>query len=283
MSEAKTIAVLLTVHNRCAETIACLSRLYAQRLPNNVLFDVFMVDDGCTDGTAEVVKEKFPNVHIITADGSLYWNRGMYRAWEVAAEASEYDYYLWLNDDTMLFPQAVKKMFILNEEYNAKVIIAGATKSKDSDDLTYGGRIGARIPKCDGYPHEVEYFNGNVVLIPQSVFATLGNLDYYYTHSKGDFDYGLRANRKGIKMYQMGEVVGTCEAHEQVDSWCDPNIPFRQRWKLMHKPNGMPPNETFHFEKQISIPKALFHYITIHVRCVFPKIWIKDEIRKLKK
>lgn len=278
MCKEKTIAVLMTVHNRCAKTIACLSCLYAQCLPNNVHLDVFMVDDGCTDGTADAVKEKFPQVHIIYADGSLYWNRGMYRAWEVAAQSGEYNYYLWLNDDTMLFPQAVKKMFTLNEEYDAKAIIVGATKSKDGEDLTYGGRIGARIPKCDGHPREVEYFNGNVVLIPKSVFATLGNLDYYYTHSKGDFDYGLRARRNGIKMYQLGEVVAICDAHEQIDSWCNPDIPLCKRWKLMHRPNGMPPNETFHFEKQISIRKALLHYITVHVRCIFPKMWIKRNL-----
>ena len=36
----------------------------------------------------------------------------------------------------------------------------------------------------------VDYFNGNIVLVPQFVFRQLGYLDDYFTHSKGDYDYG---------------------------------------------------------------------------------------------
>ena len=252
----------------------CLDHLFAQDLYVGEHLEVYMVDDGSTDGTAQVIRERFPMVHVISADGTLYWNRGMYRAWEVASQSGDYDYFLWLNDDTMLFPLAIRKMISLSEENHEAAIIVGATKSEDSDTLTYGGRVGTSIPNCDGFPHEVGYFNGNIVLVPKSVYTILGNLDYYYSHSKGDFDYGIRARRAGIKMYQCGDVLGICEAHEHIDNWCNPEIPFRERWKQMWKPTGMPPRETFHLEKQINVLKASLHFMTVILRCIAPRLWL---------
>lgn len=269
------IAALLTVHNRCVQTISCLKNLYAQDISDLIQLDVFLVDDGCTDGTAEAVGERFPQVYIIQGDGSLYWNRGMHLAWKVAAAAREYDYYLWLNDDTDLFPDAINSLLRLSAKHADKAIVVGATQNKQGDKLTYGGHIDNQISSCDGCNRETDWFNGNIVLIPQIVYRKLGNLDYYYRHSKGDVDYGIRAKKAGIKMIQCGTVLGVCEAHATMDGWCNPDIPFRKRWKMMHLPNGMPPNEIFHLEKQTNIPKAMFHYVTVYLRCMFPQLWLK--------
>lgn len=75
-------AGLLTVYNRCAVTLKGLSSLYKaiENLGNGYTFDVYMTDDGCTDGTNEAVHEKFPNIHIIQGDGSLFWSGGMRKA-----------------------------------------------------------------------------------------------------------------------------------------------------------------------------------------------------------
>jgi len=61
-----------------------------------------MTDDGCTDGTSKEVLEQYPSVHIVSGDGTLFWNRGMYCAWKAAVKEREYDFYMWLNDDTTL-------------------------------------------------------------------------------------------------------------------------------------------------------------------------------------
>ena len=269
------IATLLTVHNRRDQTLACLNRLFAQDVPAGMELDVYLVNDGCTDGTEEAVGQQFPHVNIIQGDGSLYWNRGMWTAWNVASKAKNYNYYLWLNDDTDLLPDAINQLLTLSAIHAGKAIVVGATQNGQGDKLTYGGHIGNQISPCDGHSCEVEWFNGNIVLIPQPVFLRLGNLDYYYRHSKGDVDYGMRAKRAGIKMVQCGTVLGVCEAHATMDGWCNPGVPFRKRWKLMHLPNGMPPKEIFHLEKQTNVPKALFHYATVYIRCMFPRMWVR--------
>lgn len=276
----KYIAALLTVHNRCAQTLSCLKYLYAQNIPDELQLDVFLVDDGSIDGTAQEVANQYPQAYIIYGDGSLYWNRGMHRAWEVAAYNRNYDYYLWLNDDTDIFSNAMESLLALSAQNGNNAIIVGATRNKQGNKLTYGGRMGKQIAPCDGNSHEVERFNGNIVLVPQSVYHVLGNLDYYYRHSKGDIDYGIRARKQGIKIFQCGDVLGICDAHEHIDNWCNPAIPFRKRWHLMHMPNGMPPCETFHLEKQVNLLMACVHFCTIYIRCMFPQIWLKRAVRR---
>ena len=101
MEEARPrIAVLMACHNRVETTLCCLERLFTNIVAD---LDVWLVDDGSSDGTGARVKERFPSVNVIRGTGSLYWARGMRLAWERAVESHEhYDYFLWLNDDVVL-------------------------------------------------------------------------------------------------------------------------------------------------------------------------------------
>ncbi len=270
------IAALITVHNRKDKTLACLSGLYAQQIPGNCALEVYLTDDGCTDGTSDAVREQFPRVHIVAGNGNLYWNRGMHTAWEAASNAGSHDAYLWLNDDTLLFDGAVKTLIACAETFHNEAIIVGATvDAATHTKLTYGGHIGNNITVPDGHVREVDYFNGNIVLVPGKVYEKLGNLDWYFTHSKGDFDYGLRAKMHGIKLYQAAVPLGECDAHVSLDKWCNPQVPLSERWRMLHRPNGMPPKETFHLERRhYGLLRASFHFVTVYLRCLFPQIWI---------
>lgn len=274
----QTIAVLLTVFNRKAKTLECLQRLYDQIPLKGYQIDVYVTDDKCTDGTPEAIALRFPQVYIIHGDGNLFWNRGMYTAWEEASKKT-YDFYLWLNDDTFVYPILLPSLLKASKFKEDKAIIVGATMSSISHVTTYGGRLAnGKIPEPNGELIRIHHFNGNIVLIPKYVYNILGNLDYYFTHSKGDFDYGLRAYKKGIEMYQVGSHLGECELHETLDKWCNPDIPLMKRLNMLYRPNGMPPQETFYLEKRhIGLLTAIFHFCTIHIRCLFPKLW-KNEL-----
>lgn len=215
----KTIAVLLTVFNRKDKTLQCLKRLYRQLPLENYQIDVYLTDDGCTDGTPEAVAEQFPQVNVIHAKGDLFWNRGMWTAWDTAAKNKDYDFYLWLNDDTFVYDNMLKVLIEATLETKEKAIIVGATEATNHSKITYGGRLkDGKVPPPNGRLIKVNYFNGNIVLIPQSVYRVLGNLDPYFTHSKGDFDYGMKAKKAGIAMYLAGEVLGECDEHPTLDN-----------------------------------------------------------------
>ena len=271
-----TIAVLMTVHNRKYHTIKSLDSLFSQQ--SNMYYDlhVYLTDDGSVDGTSLAISLKYPNVNIIAGDGFLYWNRGMHKAWQAALYSKGYDFYLWLNDDTILTPDAVFSLLSASIQMDNKSIIVGTTSSSnDKKIITYGGRNnkGKLIePKENLIP--CTYFNGNIVLIPHYVYQINGTNDILFHHALGDFDYGLRASKLGINSYVANSILGTCDLHENLPIWCDKSHSFFKRWKAFRTPLGQNPEEFFIFDKRHNgLISAIYHYFTIHLRVIFPQIW----------
>ena len=272
----KRIAILLTVFNRKEITIKCLNNVYNQHLPYNVNISVFLTDDGSSDGTSETIKDLYPDITIIKGDGSLYWNRGMWTAWNEASKGN-YDAYLWLNNDTFLYSKAINKLLEISVLMNDESIVVGAIEStKMNNTTTYGGYIKGKRIDPSGRPQKIDYFNGNVVLIPKYVFEVVGNLDYKYRHSFGDFDYGLRAKKNGISSFLSDCFVGNCDRHEKLNNWCNPEVSFKDRVRCLFLPTGYPPLEVFYYErKHNNMLKALFHQCTLWMRVLFPSLWVK--------
>lgn len=269
----KRVAVLMTVHNRKEKTLRCFDCLYANKLPEGYELVVFLTDDGCTDGTCEAVREKYPNTIIIKGNGNLYWSRGTRLAW---SEASKYDFdfYLWLNDDTYIYDKSLAEILFSSEKNFNSAILVGATQSEYTKKCTYGVYINEKPLEPNGNFQECYNINGNFVLIPRDVFKKLGNIDNHYHHSGGDTYYGLLAQKNGVHVYLIGEYVGTCESHEKPPKWTDPNEPFIERWRDLNKPNGMPLGILFYHQRLFyGLPVAVFHILTTIFRCCCPRLW----------
>ena len=256
------IAILLTCHNRYQKTLKCLNSVYSQN-ESAFSFDVFLVDDGSTDNTQVAVKEKFPQVNVISGDGTLFWNRGMCLAWEEARKKEKYDGYLWLNDDTILTNCALEVIHKCNKEYPGAIVVGSVSCSIDSKDITYGGYNKKKIIHPGDMFVECDTFNGNCVFIPKEVCDKIGYLDPYYRHSMGDFDYSWRAVKNGIKCL-VTPVIGTCDRNPPEPCWNKGNLV--SRYKKLYSPLGNNPFESFHYFKQQSYIKAVFMFIYIHIR-----------------
>lgn len=270
------VAVLLTVHNRKAKTIACLRELFIQaeafKAERKYEFSVYLVDDGCTDGTSDAVSKEFTDVRIIKGNGELYWNRGMCLAWNEAAMESP-DFYLWLNDDTVLKPGAITALLENSVRLGHKAIVVGSTVSSTGA-LTYGGRTrsGKLIEPGPMIPKPCSIFNGNLVLVPSSVFNVLGTMDPCYSHGFGDFDYGIRAEKAGIDAVVAPGILAVCDRDHGVPVWRDASKSIRQRYEALNRPNGRPPREQFIYDaRAFNIFYAVAHFITLNLRVLVPK------------
>lgn len=185
-------AALLTCHNRKTKTLACLRSLFVI-VPS---VEVYLTDDGCTDGTAEVVKTTYPKVHIIRGDGSLYWNRGMLSAWKEAVKG-DYDEYLWLNDDVELYADFYSELKACCP--NGDCIVSGLIEDFGKTRIIYGGYDASKqLVQATGQTQDIRWMNGNVVLVPKVVVDKIGLLDPFFVHDLGDVDYGMRALEHGI-------------------------------------------------------------------------------------
>jgi GT2 family glycosyltransferase len=273
----KSIAVILTVHNRKANTLKCLENLFSQEVPCGYFFKVFLTDDGCTDGTPEAVAIQFPSVHIVKGDGTLYWNRGMYKAWEAAASDRAFDFYFWLNDDTLLFEDAVSSVIAASEQTKFSAIVCGATCSKVTGKVTYSGWIHSKNEPLDpnGAIQPCQIVNGNFLLVPKVIFDKVGNLDWVFRHAIGDFDYGLRVQKAGFKCYVSPKFVGTCEANPSLPKWCLQSTPLLNRFKMLYSPLGYAePIPFFIYERRhFGLGTAIKHFLSINLRALMPQLW----------
>ena len=273
----KSIAVLLTVHNRKCETIKCLDTLYGCELPEGYSFNVYLVDDGSTDGTTAAILERFPGkVNIIQGDGTLFWNRGMHLAWTEAVKDRVYDFYLWLNDDTFIYSDCIKRLLMESQIYDDKSIIVGSTCAVGNHNkITYGGwQNGKKIMKVNERQW-CDEINGNIVLIPRHVYNILGMNDPYFRHAAGDTDYGLRAKENGVGCYIGKGIFGECDLHERPTVWMDPSQPFRKRWNNFLSPLGNNPFEFFYFKKKHKGPlAACIIFCSMWTHFFLPWLWI---------
>jgi GT2 family glycosyltransferase len=274
MSIIPIIAILITCHNRKEKTLCCLQSLFNQiGLCEEFILEVFLVDDGSTDSTSETIRKQFPKVNIILGNGNLFWNRGMHLAWEAAADYSDFDYYMWLNDDTFLNNSA---MLTLLQNQFSDSIIAGTTQSQINSMPTYGGyNLNKRLIVPNGIYQNCDYCNGNCVLIPKNVFRQIGNLDPIFHHALGDFDYCLRSIKLGFDIKVAPFFIGFCESHEFEPNWRNRKLPILQRLSILYSPiSGNNPSEFFKYEKRhFGLLSAIYRYILIHIRVLVPFIW----------
>ncbi|MEM6801859.1 MAG: glycosyltransferase family 2 protein [Bacteroidota bacterium] len=262
MKESMRIGAVLTCYNRREKTLVCLEKLYQQSAVKSgrVSVEVFLTDDGSTDGTSEAVKEAFPGVHVFQGTGSLYWNGGMNLAFGKALQQNM-DYYLWLNDDTFLYEDAIDKLLDTHEDMSKRSepnsIILGGTVDPNTKEFSYGGfkrlsrwtlKMEAVIP--GDHPKRCTSNTGNCVLIPKSVSDKVGNIEPFYTHRWGDPDYGLRAGKLGCSIWLAPGYVAECESNPTAERWASPSLSFAERIKDFHSIKGYIKKDWYFFVKR---------------------------------
>lgn len=271
----KTIAVVMACYNRKELTVKCLEHVYEQSVvtEKKARINGFLMDDGSTDGTAEAVRDRFPAVRVLTGDGSLFWNGGMHAAFAEALRG-DYDYYLWLNDDTFLYPAAVSELLAAHDQLRTqgseRSIVIGSTIDPDTQEFSYGGfqQTGTLSPlkltsvQPNGTLRECTTMCGNCVLIPREVTEVVGNIDPAFGHRWGDTDYGLRTRRRGGTVWIAPDYVGTCRANELAEAWTDDSLSFRNKIKTFHSIKGYRKDDWF-------------RYVRRHGGVLWPLLWAK--------
>lgn len=302
MQKTYRIAALLACHNRREKTHACLRALRAQILPGwnppliteeerrlpfedaspspisdltaPICFaiDVFLLDDGSTDGTSEAVHQIWPEATVLRGDGSRFWCGGMRIAWKKAAETNP-DYYLLLNDDTIMLPHALAELLRIVPQPDLPAIAVGAIADLVTGAKNYGGTYPqpAPYPPADGRPRSCVLFNGNCVLIPRCVHLKAGMFHAAYTHSMGDMDYSHEARRLGIPILETPVAVGSCDRNAVRGTWLDSTLPRAERIRLLNSPKGLPYREWWVFCRRNCGARWLRYFLSPTLRILLQK------------
>ena len=248
-----SIAALLACYDRREKTLRCLERLFsaADEVPHAKV-RTFLLDDASPDGTGQAVSETYPDVVVLQGTGNLFWNRGMHRAMTTAMREG-FDFYLWLNDDTLIEKSTLKSMIDTAEWVRSRGgsdgIIVGSTEARSGSGITtYGGRkrvsvfrpLRSDLVAPASKPISCDTMNGNCVLIPSSVVKAIGPLDPVFHHSMGDMDYGFRARKAGFGIWVMPGFAGVCGKNLREGAWMDPEVPLLERLRNLTASKGLP-------------------------------------------
>lgn len=259
------VVSLLACHNRKEKTLRCLSALRETYAAAGLQFVAVLTDDGSTDGTAAAVMTQFPEVSVIQGNGELYWCRGMHAAW-VEALRMNADAYLWINDDIVPTADAALRLLAtMNEGTLAGApppIVVGSMRWPGTQSVAYGGVVKPsrfaptrfRIIPPEADTRDVDTMNGNLVLVPHDVVEKIGILDPAFEHGMGDYDYGLRATRTGIRVLVAPGFFGECSRNPPDGSFLDRKLTRFARLKKMLGRRGLPPGGWWHFTRRHAGP-----------------------------
>lgn len=107
------LAVVILNYNRADLLADCLGSIFAH--PTTCMLDVWVVDNASSDNSVEIVRTKFPHVHLVVSEyngGFAYGNnlalrKIIYSAEEGGSTKNVPDYVLLLNNDTIVPPGAL--------------------------------------------------------------------------------------------------------------------------------------------------------------------------------
>ncbi|OOG19702.1 hypothetical protein BWD42_07300 [Sphingobacterium sp. CZ-UAM] len=284
------VAVLITVFNRIEKTILCLTSLFGAPIAElDMTFTLFITDDGSTDGTATRIKAEFPqaNIEILSGNGQLFWNGGMNNSWRAAIAKGGYDLYLWLNNDTVVFPNLWREIKAADEyaksQFGKGGIYVGSTLDTDGNGLSYGGfnylnkwTLKDEFIYPDGTFQNCEAAHGNVTCVSHDVVMAEGVFCDSYIHSGGDHDYSYRAHKHGFPVFVLREFVGQCENDHYVgEEITIGKLALRDRLKYLHSPLGFNLHNTLLFQRRCFPHRYLPVLFAGYARILFPKLYYK--------
>lgn len=281
------IAVLLTCFNRKDKTLHALDNLMLayNTISDIISLNIYLTDDGSTDGTGEAVKEKFPDAVILHGNGNLYWAGGMRNSWKEAIKGN-YDAYLLLNDDTNVFTNVFQELISTHEycekHYGRNGIYLGSTYDATTKKISYGGakltnkfRFKYHFLTPNGHFQNCELGNANIMMVPKKVVDEIGILSEGYIHGVADYDYTLKAIKKNIPVLITPNYSGTC-TDDHTDIYITfQNKSFSERLALLKNPLALDFRSNFNLMLRHFPLRAPFVLFSAGLKLLLPSLYVK--------
>jgi GT2 family glycosyltransferase len=272
-AEPAVVVAVLTCHNRRELTLRALRSWFGQADPDVVLRAV-LVDDGSVDGTADAVRQQFPVVNVLPADGTLFWAAGMALA-ERHARLLDPDALVWLNDDVVLADGCLGELMRVSASRRPAAVVAGALADPTTGCVSYGGfapsrwhPLRGRTVGPAGRPLDVAAAHGNLLYVPRAALHRAA-IDGEFQHSYADFDYTMRLTALSHPVVLTPHPVGWCSVTTTSRRRPDSSLPLRDRLRALNSPRGLPLRSHARFLRRHGGPLWPVQVLAPYVKEVF--------------
>lgn len=216
-----TLSIVIVNWNTGQILLDCLESIYSD--PPGFPFEVFVVDNASTDGSALTAQSRYPQAKVILSDVNLGFARGNNRA----IEQAQGEFVLLLNPDTILKGGALQTLKQFLEDH-PDCGAAGAMLLNPDGSLQYScspeptlAREFLRLfhlggVRPDGYynmgewntsePRRVEVLLGACVMIRREALKQVGLLDEGFFMYSEEVDYCRRLRDAGWLIYWVPQA-----------------------------------------------------------------------------
>lgn len=261
------LSVFIVSYNTRELTRRCLQSLYESE--HAVDFEVILVDNASSDGSADMVASEFPAVELIRSDTNLGFAAANNRARAHATAG----HFLLLNPDTRVLPRAVERLFEFATSHPEAGITGGRTLNDDGtlNPWSCRGRPTPWAMFCQAvglttafrmHPvfdpaslgawqrdtvREVDIVVGCFLMITRELWDALGGFDEAFFMYGEEADLCLRARARGFRpaitpdaeIVHHGAASEPAEASKLVRLLAGHVLLFRKHWGPLEQRFGV--------------------------------------------
>ncbi len=215
-----SVAMLILNWNGYEVTKECLLSLRKVSYPN---FRIIVIDNGSKDSSVEKLRVEFPEqeIDILALDKNYGFTGGNNKGFEYARQKYDPDFYLMLNNDTIVDSMFLSRMTEAIAKDGAcyavvpkiffydrpKILwFAGGSVSRITGIVTH---YGMRKKDSGKYSESgpTGFMNGCCALIPKKAIESLGILDDRFFANSEDADYSLRILDSGHTIQYAADAI----------------------------------------------------------------------------
>jgi len=246
------MSIVIVCWNNKAYLEPCLESLYGAGLRSS--FDVVVTDNGSTDGSQAMLREKFPEVLLIQNER----NEGLSRASNQGIKATQGRYVLLLNDDTLVNAPSLDAMVEFLETHPEAGAVGGRLLNADgsfqagyanfsslSEEFLIASHLGELL--WEGYPsHEddsqirpVGWLSSACLLLRREALDKVGLLDEEYFIYGDEADLQYRLQQAGWQVYYLPDAYTIHFGGRSMNRWRRRKMVYRGKM-LFYRKNYSP-------------------------------------------
>jgi len=248
------VSVVLVCWNNKDYLEPCLISLYENEL--NFSFDVVVVDNGSTDGSQEMLAEKFPQVKIIQNDRNV----GLSTASNQGIEATTGRYILLLNNDTIVNQESLENLVVYLDEHPGAGAAGGKLLNPDgtlqagygtfpnlSQEFLIATGLGRMI--WSNYPDHntskdflsVDWLSSACLILRRSALDKVGMLDEEFFIYGDEVDLQYRLKLSGWQVYYLPQVSTIHFGGRSMNRWSRRKMVNRGKIRFFQKNYNLGP------------------------------------------
>lgn len=225
MSSHKRLAIIIISYNTADMTRECLESVYDNIDRQSTA--VVVVDNNSEDGSVDVIRQHFPDVHIIENSANVGFAAANNQGFDVV----DADYFLLLNSDTLVLGDVIERSISFLEEnpdvgaFGCRVLNTDRTTQQTCSGYPSLPRLMAKTLGLDRLgivpdhylmrrwdrndERDVDVISGCYLMIPAPVLRAVGPLDDSFFFYGEETDWCYRCKQAGFRLVfsPVGEII----------------------------------------------------------------------------